>query len=250
MLRESTLTVVFIDSSALVVMLGSLAVLLARSYVAFIFSVVPASVLPFFVLSTEVGRVSFGASAEIAIFVPDGVGTAADAVLLVMSSAEVFQVFVVEAVLLFVATLDLVSFRSPAGIGDALVVARVLLVVRSNLVLNFSFAARVLLPLTSLSATVDQVSLKTPVKIVVVPDAVPDVDMCVLLVQYNEEVLHAFVAAASVLKFVAMSDLAWFEASATNELVYKWIRENAAARSNTISENIRRFPEQQQSGIF
>ncbi len=136
-----------------------------------------------------------------------------------MSIVEVFQVFVVAVVLLFVATtLDSVLFTSPAGIEDALVVARLLSVVQSNVVLNFSVVvARVLLlPFTSLSAAVDQVSLEAPVKSVVVPDAVPDVDMCVLLVQSSVEVLQAFVA-ASVLKFVAMSDLAWFEASAKNE---------------------------------
>ncbi len=154
MLSESTLTVVFIDSSALVVMLGSLAVLLARSYVAFNFSVVPASVLPFFVLFTKVGRVSFGASAEIAIFVPDGVGAAADAVLLVVSGVEVFQVFVVAVVLPFIAMLDLVLFKSCAGIEDVLVVVRVLSLVRSNVVLNFSVVPDSVLPFFVLSTKV------------------------------------------------------------------------------------------------
>ncbi len=167
-----------------------------RSNVAFNFSVVPASVLPFFVLSTKVGWVSLEASAEIgAVVSPDGDG--------VIRSNVVFNFSVV-----------------PAS------------------VLPFSVVARVSLPFTSLPATVDQVSSEAPVKIVVVPDAVSDVDCSVLLVQYNEEVLQAFVAAASVLKFVAISDLACFEASAKNELAYNWIREKAAARSNTISEII------------
>ena len=141
MLRESTLTVVFIDSSALVVTLGSLAVLLAWSDVAFNFSVVPAGVLPFFVLPTKVGRVSLEASAEIATFVPDGVGAAADAVLLVTSSAEVFQVFVVAVVLPFIAMLDLVLFKSPAGI-------------RSDVAFNFSVVPAGVLPFFVLSTKV------------------------------------------------------------------------------------------------